>query len=119
MVFFQYWVTFFSTIFIVYFYINVFYLYGTSEWCLLQFLIQQNFENSLLTGINIRFLLCIFILSVVFKLGITPLHLFKVEVYKGIPLLSIFFYTTYFFSVLFIFFLYLLSDFFGLFVIYY
>lgn len=31
MVFFQYWVTFFSTIFIVYFYVNVFYLYGTSE----------------------------------------------------------------------------------------
>lgn len=31
MVFFQYWVTFFSTIFIVYFYINMFYMYGTSD----------------------------------------------------------------------------------------
>lgn len=31
MVFFQYWVTFFSTIFIVYFYINIFYIYGTTD----------------------------------------------------------------------------------------
>jgi hypothetical protein len=31
MIFFQYWVTFFSTIFIIYFYINVYYLFGTSD----------------------------------------------------------------------------------------
>ena len=94
MVFFQYWVTFFSTIFIVYFYINVFYLYGTSEWFMLQFLNTFSLNNTL-TDTNVtRLLILVFILSVFFKLGITPFHLFKIEVYKGLPFLSIFFYTT-------------------------
>jgi hypothetical protein len=31
MIFFQYWVTFFSTIFIIYFYINMYNLFGTSD----------------------------------------------------------------------------------------
>ena len=119
MVFFQYWVTFFSTIFIVYFYINIFYLYGSSDWHLIQFLIKQDLESSLVKESNLRFLSCIFVLSVVFKLGVTPIHLFKIEIYKGIPLLSIFFYTTYFFSIFFIFFLYLLSDFLIMFIAFY
>ena len=55
-----------------------------------------------------RFLGLVFIISVFFKLGVTPFHLFKVEVYKGIPLLSIFFYTTYYFIVFF----FILSSFF-------
>ena len=45
------------------------------------------------------------------KLGITPMHLFKIEVYKGLPFLSIFFYTTYYFIIFFFFFLYTLTDF--------
>ncbi len=119
MIFFQYWVTFFSTIFIVYFYINVFYLYGTSEWFVLQFLNKVNVENNVNSYNNLRVLLGVFLLSIFFKLGLTPLHLFKVEVYKGIPFLSIFFYTTYYFIVFFIFFLFLLSDLLGSFIPYY
>ena len=91
MVFFQYWVTFFSTIFIVYFYINVFYLYGTSEWFVLQYLNTCSLGDTF-ADINImRLLAVVFLLSVFFKLGITPFHLFKIEVYKGLPFLSIFF----------------------------
>ena len=111
MVFFQYWVTFFSTIFIVYFYINVFYVYGTSEWFLLQCLSVLELETTYSSNNLLRVLVLVFILSIFFKLGVTPFHLFKIEVYKGIPFLSIFFYTTYYFLVFFIFFLYLLSDF--------
>jgi len=110
MVFFQYWVTFFSTIFIVYFYINVFYLYGTSEWFTLQFLNSLSINNTFADTNATRLLIMVFILSVFFKLGITPFHLFKIEVYKGLPFLSIFFYTTYYFVVFFIFFIFLLSD---------
>jgi hypothetical protein len=110
MVFFQYWVTFFSTIFIVYFYINIFYLYGTSEWFMLQFLNSLSVNNTFADTNAARLLIMIFILSVFFKLGITPFHLFKIEVYKGLPFLSIFFYTTYYFVVFFIFFIFLLSD---------
>lgn len=116
MVFFQYWVTFFSTIFIVYFYINIFYIYGTSDWFLIQFFNSIGFANSHTDGLVIRFLIVVFIISIFFKLGVTPFHLFKVEVYKGIPYLSIFFYTTYYFIVFFVFFMYLMSDFLAFFV---
>jgi len=119
MVFFQYWVTFFSTIFIVYFYINIFYIYGTSDWFLIQFLHKFEIENQMASTNMIRLLISIFLISIFFKLGITPLHLFKVEVYKGIPFLSIFFYTTYYFIIFFIFFIFFLLDFLSLFVIQY
>lgn len=110
MVFFQYWVTFFSTIFIVYFYINMFYLFGTGDWFIIQYLNNCGLKN-FTSNIILNMLLSIFILSIFFKLGVTPFHLFKIEVYKGVPLLSIFFYTTYYFIVFFVFLIYILSDF--------
>lgn len=116
MVFFQYWVTFFSTIFIVYFYINIFYIFGTSDFFLIQYLNAAGLESSYTADTLLRILLIVFIFSVLFKLGITPFHLFKVEVYKGIPFLSIFFYTTYYFVVFFIFFLFLILDLMAFFV---
>lgn len=110
MVFFQYWVTFFSTIFIVYFYINMFYLYGSTEWVVVQFLNVIDIYTTHTNNNLIRLIIVVFLLSIFFKLGLTPFHLFKVEVYKGLPYLSIFFYTTYYFSVLFVYFLVLLVD---------
>lgn len=116
MIFFQYWVTFFSTIFIIYFYINIFYLYGTGEWFVLQFLNLSDFEINYTQLNTTRLLILIFIFGVFLKLGITPFHLFKVEVYKGLPLLSIFFYTTYYFIVFFTFFVFLFSELFYTFI---
>lgn len=113
MVFFQYWVTFFSTVFIVYFYINIFYLYGTSDWYIIQYLSIVSLDNALIFSIFQKMVVSVFIFSIFFKLGVTPFHLFKVEVYKGIPFLSIFLYTTYYFAIFFSFFLYLLSDLIG------
>lgn len=110
MVFFQYWVTFFSTIFIIYFYINMFYLYGSTEWVVVQFLNVIDIYTTHTNNNLIRLIIVVFLLSIFFKLGLTPFHLFKVEVYKGLPYLSIFFYTTYYFSVLFVYFLVLLVD---------
>jgi len=94
-------------------------MYGTSEWFVLQFINRLDLENSYTYSLLLRVLVVVFLLSIFFKLGITPFHLFKIEVYKGIPFLSIFFYTTYYFSVFFIFFLYLLSDLLSSFVIQY
>ena len=109
MVFFQYWVTFFSTIFIIYFYINMFSLFGTSDWSTLQYCnIYDKKKNSI--SANIYLLLFFFIVSVFLKLGIAPLHLFKVEVYNGLPFITIFFYTTFYFLIFFIFFIFFIFD---------
>jgi NADH:ubiquinone oxidoreductase subunit 2 (subunit N) len=95
-------------------------MYGTSDWYVIQYItttgiLDVSFTNTILH----RILVSVFLFSIFFKLGVTPFHLFKIEVYKGIPLLSIFFYTTYYFVVFFIFFLYFLSDFIATYVIYY
>ena len=116
MVFFQYWVTFFSTIYIIYFYINVFFFYGSSDWFLIQFFKKIEYLNNVEVFCNL-ITVFIFIVGIVLKLGITPFHLYKVEVYKGIPFISIFFYTTFYFVVFFLFFLFFLSDFFLIFSI--
>jgi len=81
-----------------------------------QFLTNNLVENSFAHSNTLRLLVVVFLLSIFFKLGVTPFHLFKIEVYKGIPFLSIFFYTTYYFVIFFIFFLYLLSDFLTFFI---
>lgn len=112
MLFFQFWVTFFSTIFIVYFYINIFFIFGSTEWFLIQYL-NVNDYTSIYKYNNglINFLVGIFIFSVFFKLGVSPIHLFKLEVYKGIPYISIFFYTIYFLTIFLYFTVILLIDF--------
>ena len=91
-------------------------MYGTSDWFLIQFCNNIGIENSYVSELTLRFLVVVFVISILFKLGVTPFHLFKVEVYKGIPYLSIFFYTTYYFVIFFVFFLYLMSDFLVFFV---
>ena len=112
MIFFQFWVTFFSTIFIIFFYINIFYMYGSTDFYLTQYLnnyllyFNKNIHQNSIFWLNL-----IFFFGVVFKLGITPLHLFKIEIYKGIPFLSIFFYNVYFLLIFLFFFILLISDF--------
>ncbi len=88
----------------------MFYMYGTTEWFVVQFLNSVDVFNVQTNDNLVRIIVIVFILSIFFKLGLTPFHLFKVEVYKGLPYLSIFFYTTYYFSVLFVYFLLLLLD---------
>lgn len=111
MIFFQFWVTFLSTIFIIYFYVCMFYMHGTTDWLIIQYLnsLECRYLNSAVT--LTKMLILVFLLSIFFKLGLTPFHLFKIEIYKGLPYLSIFFYTTYYFVILFVFFVFLLSDF--------
>jgi len=108
MLFFQYWVTFFSTIFIIYYYTNIFCLYGSTEWYIIQYISSHSYDvnkHSVLYTI-------VFVFSVFFKLGVAPFHLFKLEVYKGLPYMSIFFYTTFYLLVFIFFFIGLLADFF-------
>lgn len=43
------------------------------------------------------------------KIGLTPFHLFKIEVYKGLPLVSLVFYTTLYFYIYFLYLIILLN----------
>lgn len=98
LIFFQYWVNFFSTTLMLFFIFNIIYLYGSSEWFFINFLNLFNFNllnNN--TSINYVFLWFLFFFAFLLKIGFTPVHFFKIEVYKGMPFISIFYYTTYYF----------------------
>jgi NADH:ubiquinone oxidoreductase subunit 2 (subunit N) len=75
-------------LYIVYFYINIFYIFGTSDFFLIQYLNTTGLESSYTTDTLLRILLIVFIFSVLFKLGITPFHFWVIDVYEGAPLAS-------------------------------
>lgn len=101
--FFQYWVNFFSSIIILFSIINIMCLYGSSEWFFLNFLNSTNSQNNYFNDFEYTFIFWVPLLFALFlKIGLTPSHLFKIEIYKGVPFISIFFYTTYYFLIYFI-----------------
>jgi len=104
MLFFQYWAAFFSSILFVYTILIYLYLFNSTEWVLLNFLnlIQITTQNT--NYILISIINFVLIISFLLKIGLTPLNLYKLEVYKGLPYISIFFYTTFYFLVFFLFF---------------
>ena len=111
MLFFQYWVTFFSSTLIIYSLINLQFIYGSSEWIFVEYLSQL--QNQFFFSPNWIFYSIIwfsFFLGLFLKIGLTPLHLFKIEVYKGLPFISIFFYTIFYFLVFFLFFIILIFN---------
>ena len=111
LIFYQFWITFFSTIMIFFFYINVNFLFGTTDWSVVNFIVFiDNNINYFNKKILLVFLSLVFLFSLFFKIGVAPFHLFKIEIYKSIPYLSILFYTTYYISTFLFFLLYLLSS---------
>jgi len=105
--FFQYWTAFFSSVLIIYFLISLISVTGTSELALINHLILINSKINYLDSLDFYFLFFILIFGIFLKLGITPVHLYKIEVYKGIPLISLYLYTTLYFFIYFIYFIYL------------
>ena len=106
MIFFQYWANFFSSMLLMFSIFNIIYMFGSSDWFFINTLNNVNtnifyFNNNIIfTYIYLSFLIGFFL-----KIGFTPLHLFKIEVYKGIPFISIFFYTSWYFLSFFLYFL--------------
>ena len=107
MLFFQFWTSFFSSTLLVFLIIYLIFSLGTSEWLLMNFLLffEKNQDSNYFLLSLMFFLLLV---SFFTKLGITPIHFYKIEVYKGINFISIFFYTTFYFIVFLIYFLNLL-----------
>lgn len=119
MLFFQYWATFFSSVIIMYVLISYIYIYGTTEWIMLNLLNEitlkisyhYNYYNNIILSAMLLFAFLI-------KIGFTPVQLYKIEVYKGLPFIAIFFYTTYYFLVFFMFFILLVVYYLNSFIIY-
>ena len=111
--FFQYWVSFFSSILLLLFFINLEFYFSSTDWVFLN-LATPFYE------LPVSFYLYFFLFVIAFflKLGITPLHLYKVEVYKGLPYISLYIYTLIFFFIYFIFFVTLLLTYFYIFISY-
>lgn len=97
--------------------ISYIYLYGTTEWFTINLLNNFNL-NSNLYNINNFILSFILLFGFFIKIGFTPVHLYKIEVYKGLPFFAIFFYTTFYFLVFFMFFIVLVLLYFDSFSMY-
>lgn len=96
--FFQYWVNFFSSVILIISIVNIMFLYGSSDWFFIDLLNLISINNLVNTDLEFNTILWVFFFLCFFlKVGLTPSHLFKVEVYKGVPFVSIFFYTTFYF----------------------
>ena len=105
MMFFQYWANFFSSMLIMFSLFNVIYIFGSSEWIFIEFLQKNSYNNFSNQNLILQIYIWIsFFIGMFLKIGFTPLHLFKIEVYKGIPFISIFFYTTLYFLSFFMYF---------------
>ena len=94
LIFFQYWASFFSSIFFFFFLGWLFYVCLTSDYSLISIIFNKLAVKGVLFEPMILF---VFVFAFLFKLGLAPVHLFKLEVYKGLPLQSILFYTTFYF----------------------
>lgn len=112
--FFQYWVSFFSSIILLFFFINLEFYFNSTEWTFL------NLASPFVVLPNTFYLyFYLFICAFFLKLGVTPFHLYKVEVYKGLPYISIYIYTLIFFFIYFNFFLLLMLTYFFVFLNYF
>lgn len=96
--FFNFWSSFFSSMFLLYSILNIYFIFGTTEWTSLNFLLSTGLDSEYFYNKNnIFFTFFIFFLACVFKLGLPPFFFFKIEIYKGLPLFITFFYSTFFF----------------------
>jgi hypothetical protein len=119
MLFFQYWANFFSSVMIMYVLISYLYIYGSTEWMFINILNDISLKiNYFYNYFNNIILLVILLFAFLIKLGFTPIQLYKIEIYKGIPYIAIFFYTVYYFLVFFTFFILLIVYYLNSFLIY-
>jgi hypothetical protein len=106
-IFFHFWASFFSSILLVYSMLNLFFIFGTTEWVFLNFFLENiNTHANGALKIQTLFNLYLLFFAIIIKMGISPFFFFKIEIYKAMPLFLLFFYSIfYFFIYFFIFFL--------------
>lgn len=110
-VFFQFWASFFSSILLIYSIISFFFIFGTTEWVFLNFFLERAFNSGgFMLKNQVVMVVYLFIFSVLIKMGVSPFLFFKIEIYRGLPLVVLFFYSIvyffFFFVLVFLVFLY-------------
>ena len=111
LIFYQFWVTFFSTVLILFFFLNLNFMFGSTNWSFINYILYVgNNINFFFNKMFLTILALLFVFSFFIKVGVAPIHFFKIEVYRSVPYLSILFYTTYYLSVFLFFLLYFMSN---------
>lgn len=100
-IFFQFWASFFSSTLIVYAVLNFYLFFGTTEWFYLNFLTQATLISGHQAPLALRLTVAILALGFAIKLGVAPFFAYKVEIYKGLPLYVLFFYSVVYFIIFF------------------
>ncbi len=112
LVFFQFWISFFSSIILLWCILNILLYLGTTEFFYINYLIHN------LQFFNFNIIAHLFIFSILLKIGIAPLHFLKIELYKNLSYLNIYlfscFYFIYFINFFYFFFVFKLPIFFSI-----
>jgi hypothetical protein len=97
-VFFHFWSSFFSSVLFVYAVITFLATFGTTEWAYADMLLSLSLSlSSGPSSVQAYLAAYAVVLSVFVKLGASPFFFFKLEVYKGLPLLPLVFYSVFYF----------------------
>jgi formate hydrogenlyase subunit 3/multisubunit Na+/H+ antiporter MnhD subunit len=99
LLFFHFWASFFSAALLVYGTLNLYLLFGTTEWQYLSLLARLSSD----CGGQPRSVLLLAALSLLVgfwvKMGLAPFFVYKVEVYRGLPLPALVFYSVLYFTI--------------------
>lgn len=96
--FFHFWSSFFSSVLLVFSIISFLLAFGTTEWAYLDSLLSLSVSlGSGPSSLQVYSAAYALVLAALIKLGASPFFFFKLEVYKGLPLLPLVFYSVFYF----------------------
>ena len=108
LLFFQFWGSFLSSVIMVFSILLLLNFFSSLDWILINFLnFNIYFIGQSLNQSGIFFIFFFFLFALMIKMGFTPVHFFKLEIYKGLTFLIIFLYTTFYFLIFFLLMLFL------------
>ena len=99
-VFLHFWSSFFSSVLFVYSIVSFLMFFGTTEWVYLDSLVLiSGVAKSGPQDFSVYLAAYSLLLAVLIKLGSSPFFFFKLEIYRGLPLLPLVFYSVFYFFV--------------------
>jgi hypothetical protein len=107
--FIQFWISFFSSVALVLFLVLSLYMWNTSYFYEIDLLMQLFKDNTAKTHpVYVSIWCLLFIFSFFAKSGISPFHILKLDIYKGITLSTVYCYTILYFVSTYMYFIYII-----------